>query len=324
MIESKILSVNEMLDCGHCKCKFEGTYAQRWQRKRGNVSNSFCSKICQAAFSSAANTRPKKYQYECKSCHVSFASNLPNKKYCTIKCYSKSDDFRTMITRFAASRVGKTWQNTKARTGSTEKCENCQAEFWKRKSSKRRFCGNVCSRKWMADRFDRFVGMPEDLALPQCYDEFLSQETLRCLIPGCTWVGASLGMHVNISHGITAEEMKRAAGFNLTSGLVSAPLSKSIAERVNPLPESAKAALALNGYSNKGRKFSYKSSEASEHRAKIALINQSTPGPFRCCKLCGKEFQQKTPYGRAVYCGKYCYTEFYRLKNKKPTTQTPA
>ena len=56
----------------------------------------------------------------------------------------------------------------------------------------KKFCSKDCRRLHYAERFDRWVANPETLALPQCYDEFLMQEELPCLIDGCEWKGKHL------------------------------------------------------------------------------------------------------------------------------------
>jgi hypothetical protein len=38
------------------------------------------------------------------------------------------------------------------------------------------------------------------------------------------------------------------------------------------------------------------------------------PPPERVCKYCGKVFTQSTRFGHAIYCGKACCKEYYRLK----------
>jgi hypothetical protein len=83
----------------------------------------------------------------------------------------------------------------------------------------------------MSKRFDRYVANPEQVALPQCYDEFLDREILRCPVEDCDWEGKFLSCHVNFTHGIAAEKFKEMAGFNRRTGLVSKDLSKLMSER---------------------------------------------------------------------------------------------
>ena len=69
------------------------------------------------------------------------------------------------------------------------------------------------------------------IALPQAFDEFLTSDVLPCLVEGCDWKGHHLSMHMNQTHGVTAENFKKLAGFNLGSGIVSAPLHQHYCER---------------------------------------------------------------------------------------------
>ena len=87
----------------------------------------------------------------------------------------------------------------------------------------------------MAKRFDRWIANPQTLALPQAYDEFLTGEELPCLVEGCNWRGQWLSLHMNYTHGVPADEFKRAAGFNLKSGIISGPMREALAQRPQSL-----------------------------------------------------------------------------------------
>ena len=115
----------------------------------------------------------------------------------------------------------------------------------------------------MAKRFDRWIASPKNMYSPQCYDEFMTQEELPCLIEGCDWVGVHLGLHVNQAHGIAARDFKRATGFNYGTGLVGIELHKIMSNRaqnqVVPTPPE--------GFGG-GIPRDYTSLEGIEHRKK--------------------------------------------------------
>ena len=58
----------------------------------------------------------------------------------------------------------------------------------------------------MNKRYDRQIASPDKLQLPQGYDGCLDREQLNCLVDGCGWVGKHLSTHMNIAHGIKADE----------------------------------------------------------------------------------------------------------------------
>lgn len=68
------------------------------------------------------------------------------------------------------------------------------------------------------------------MPLPQNYDEFLDSDELRCILPGCEWVGSSLSGHLWFFHGVTAAKFKELAGFNRRTGLVGKSMSAKLAE----------------------------------------------------------------------------------------------
>jgi hypothetical protein len=106
------------------------------------------------------------------------------------------------------------------------KCLKCGKEFHARESERKKYCNEICRRQYMAERFDRWIASPETIALPQNYDEFLTQEKLPCLVDGCNFEGHKLSLHMNLTHGVTEREFKKLAGFNLSSGITSLPLKK--------------------------------------------------------------------------------------------------
>ena len=162
----------------------------------------------------------------------------------------------------------------------------------------------------MAKRFDRWIANPQSLALPQAYDEFLNSEELPCLVEGCNWRGHWLSLHMNYAHGVPADEFKRAAGFNLHSGIISAPMRESLAHRPQSL--SPGHGEYLGGASERLHVQTYQSLEGREHRHKALAILLAQHGPTRTCKGCGQAFTQSTPQGRALFCSRPCRNEWYR------------
>jgi len=148
--------------------------------------------------------------------------------------------------------------------------------------------------------------------LPQCYDEFMIQNELPCLIDGCDWVGKHLSVHVNEAHGIKAEDFKRAAGFNLSTGLVGLELHERLVERAIQIDQL----IPFWDVSFPDRKISsYYSKEGREHHKKaMALLGN---GPQRNCHGCGKVFRQSTPCGHAKYCTIECRTISYAAENAR-------
>jgi hypothetical protein len=161
----------------------------------------------------------------------------------------------------------------------------------------------------MAKRFDRHIANPEAINLPQGYDAYLDQETLRCPVDGCDWHGHHLSIHVNQMHGITADELKRAAGFNKSSGLV----SKGLAIRLQDRTKQGVAVMP-EYWTKENQSFpkwnrTTLSNEAKEHYAKARAL--AGAGPIRMCFGCGCEFQQSTPFGKSKYCSKQCRSDHY-------------
>ncbi len=155
------------------------------------------------------------------------------------------------------------------RQGFIRKCEECPAPIYMTPTAVKRgkkTCSRLCYRKYMAKRFDRHIAHVENINQLSNYDEFLSQPVLGCLIDGCYWRGHNLSLHMNLSHGIKEEEFKRAAGFNLSTGVVSATMQLNLVRRGNVGgnvdPDIARDA----------RMFSYYSRESSESRSKVAML----------------------------------------------------
>jgi len=188
----------------------------------------------------------------CPTCKQNFRSNTP-KTFCCFQCYLSSDlskdilaNARVLSDKATGRQSGLRFVISCLHCGKERSVLPCQSKprNYKRPNGKvkrctrQKFCSRSCMRSWLSIRFDNFVANPQSIALPQCYDEFLSQAELPCLIEGCDWVGHNLSSHVNLAHGITAEKFKEMAGFNHTTGVISATHNKTLveahSERGNP------------------------------------------------------------------------------------------
>lgn len=203
-------------------------------------------------------------------------------------------------------------------------CRNCGVKWIESALRKHRFCSTICYRRYMAGRFDRWMASPQSISLPQSFDEFMGQEELPCLVAGCDWTGMHLGAHVNFAHGIPASEFKRAAGFNLKTGLVTEALSELISSRphlqggISPETRFAKgdAPLALVR--------GYRSLEGREHYAKSrALMFGVVEMPPKVCRQCGIEFIPTPLAWGTKFCGAPCRNAWYRLQAKARIYRLP-
>lgn len=317
------------LTCGHCNAVFLGTYKQRWNQQRGSTTP-YCSSACRYAASSkkaqaqavreGRQLRKGVLTGPCKKCGQMFESRI-DKQFCSMDCYTTSDLFRKMQSQYWApsesirAKIAET-----LRTGDTVQCVECGNDFYRKKSEAkrgRRFCTKVCYRSYMAKRFDRWVANPESMALPQCYDEFLDRDRLRCVVDGCDWEGLHLTTHMNQTHGLPARDFKRATGFNLTTGVIARPLAEAFQSRdrrgvaMNPPID----ALGLRwSKEQQGPYIRYVSLEAREHQKKARAM--MGVGPSRICKGCGSKFVQATPFGRTLYCSVQCRSADYRARKQ--------
>ena len=152
---------------------------------------------------------------------------------------------------------------------------------------------------------------------------------LTCVVDGCDWKGKHLTLHMNQAHGVNAGEFKRAAGFNLSTGVIAKPLAESLRERevvgiaAHMDDADRSAALALAQEALAANHIRYRSLEGREHAKKArAMLG---PGPQRTCAGCGKAFQQSTPMGKALYCSRECrdnaYAEQRRANAKRRVRQ---
>ena len=172
----------------------------------------------------------------------------------------------------------------------------------------------------MAARFDRYIASPESLALPQNYDEFLTGDELHCLIEGCGWSGLQLSSHMNMAHGIPKDKFKEMAGFNVTTGVVTADYSERMSQaklaqgwgadhmaRLRALVKNR-----VNPPSGPPRL------EGKEHHRKARALMEIPPTPFTCAG-CGKECVERKWIQK--YCSVDCRDKHYvQLNTKKQFT----
>lgn len=198
--------------CAKCGKEQEMTPIQKWHSKRGDKY--FCSKECRYQYNNFRIDKEKK----CQKCGKIFIAKYKEKKFCSLECYNSSEQFKNRMQKF---------NEYQKKQKIDVICANCGKELKIKKSQKgkRNFCNKKCYREFLANRFDRYIVSCWQIDKFNNYDEFLSQEKLKCPIKGCDWEGDNLSFHVNIEHGINSYEFKKMCGFNRKSGIVSQPLS---------------------------------------------------------------------------------------------------
>ncbi len=335
-INAELEVLRDNLECGHCAAKFKGSDSQA-RKVKYEKRVVYCSGTCRAAATSKkareqAVREGKKLRKgvlsgPCKTCGKMFESRI-DKMFCSMDCYTKSDQFKEMLAENRKKIIPEAPELSaamraqiaaKLKKGQDVPCLECGTEFYQKRPSKgkpaRKFCSTSCYRSYLAKRFDRWVANPEGLALPQCYDEFLDKEELACVVEGCDWHGQSLTLHMNQAHGIRADEFKRAAGFNLSTGVIAKPLAVALRERellgvaANMNDADRSAALALSQEALAANPIRYRSLEGREHAKKARAMLGA--GPQRTCDGCGTLFQQSTPMGKAKYCSLKCRDNAY-------------
>lgn len=312
------------LYCGHCGARFLGTHHQRKHLKAdGTVP--YCSDACRLAATRQRQCKPIPELGPCPTCGNKFHSRRTDKKFCSMRCYTSSEQFKKMLQENLI-KSAETWGDCipgTNRTGQYIICLECGEEVYEKKSQKRRFCCRACYRAFMSKRFDRWVANPETLALPQCYDEFLDREELPCLVDGCGWIGKHLTLHANLAHGIKADEFKRVAGFNLGTGVISKDLAENyqardyqgVASWDDDLRDLVHQQFLASAMHKGHASLRYVSLESREHQRKARIF--MPPGPERNCLGCGAVFKQSTPMGRAKYCSVSCREKAYSRERKK-------
>jgi hypothetical protein len=304
------------LTCGHCSAVFSGSVSQAWHVKQGG--GSYCSEVCRFAFLRKKFSTPVPNRGPCGGCGSMFASRRDS-KFCGMKCYTGSKQFSEMLADNLV-KGSSPWSIARraalARRGEEKPCLECGTNVYAKKSDMRKkYCGTVCYRAYMAKRFDRHIANPEELALPQGFDAFLDRNELPCLVVGCGWRGKHLSLHTNQMHGIVAADLKRAAGFNKSTGLVSKPLAEVLQARSNQGVAADADMRALGAHViGKSHVLQYCSLEAKEHQTKARAL--SGPGPMRACRGCGSLFQQFKAAGRALYCCVSCRSSDYSRRAK--------
>lgn len=331
-MNSELEKLRDSLLCGHCNAKFKGSDSQA-RKVKYEHRIVYCSGVCRSAgMSNKAQERAieegKKLRKgaligPCKNCGQMFESRI-DKMYCTLRCYIKSRQFREMQSQYwgPSTEIRKKMAESR-KTGKDVPCLECGEVFYQKRSLNgrpvKKFCNQTCYRSFFAKRFDRWIANPESMALPQCYDEFLDREVLACVVEGCGWKGRHLTLHVNQSHGMKADEFKRATGFNLSTGVIARPLAEALRDREiigvalmdadvrSSMQQLAQDALLKNPVR-------YRSLEGKEHALKSrAMLGH---GPQRLCIGCGIDFQQSTPCGRALYCSPSCRDGVYAKRRK--------
>jgi endogenous inhibitor of DNA gyrase (YacG/DUF329 family) len=313
--------IRDALKCEHCGVIFQGTDSQA-RHVKYEEKVVYCTPVCRRAASSEkarqqALNEGKKLRKgilngPCPTCGKMYESHI-DKMFCSLKCYNASPKFKEMLLanyKKGSERTQEIWAVKMKRV-----CPVCGKEF-RAVRSHRKFCSHLCYRKFRADLFDAWIANPQQIALPQCYDEFMLQDELPCLVDGCQWKGRNLSVHLNVGHGIKAADFKRAAGFNLKTGLISPDLFAQLSERnkvgvaINvQLQQKGKDALK-NGFMPN----SYHSLEGKEHARKARMMLGH--GPERECIGCGIKFKQSTPCGRTLYCTISCRDQTYSEANK--------
>lgn len=287
--------------CAWCESEFQTV--SRSQLGAFNIGNNvYCSKRCRAAFDRRrSDNRHLLGPCANPNCGIMFRSRRKDKKFCSLKCYLSSDQVDQHLKDINPG------LKPEVRLPVTN-CLQCGIEI-KNKHAIKKFCSKTCQRQHYAERFDRWIANPETLALPQNYDEFLMQEELPCLVDGCNWVGKHLSRHCNLVHGITAEKFKELAGFNKSTGLVTADISKQLSDRMR---HQIAEGITLPGIAQEGlqggrRNTGPPSLEAKEHMTKSqAIIAATAPSkPDVPCPICGEPVKQRHN-GRQVYCSVKC------------------
>lgn len=328
-MNAELESLRDNLECGHCHAKFKGSDSQAWKVKY-EKRVVYCSSTCRMAASSKRRREQAIMEGKevlagpCKTCGKMFESRK-NKVFCSMGCYMASEQFREMQSKsWVISAEVRAKISAKAKRGEDVPCLECGTEFYQKRPSKSRpakkFCNTTCYRAYFAKRFDRWVANPEGMALPQCYDEFLDSEELACVVDGCDWKGRHLTLHINQAHGVKSDEFKRAAGFNLSTGVVAKPLAEALRERevvgvAATMDYPARLAALVNAQEAlAASQIHYRSLEGREHAKKArAMLG---PGPQRTCAGCGTAFQQSTPRGKTLYCSRECRNRSYTEKRR--------
>lgn len=299
--------------CGNCGSIYVPRPEQIARAAGGGIMH-VCSTACRVAIRQAEKQGPPSAG-PCRKCGKMFHTYRKNAMFCSMDCYTSSAQFIA----FAKASPPPLSDETRAKRAATAAkklprvpCPACGAPVVpvKNKGTLRKYCNRSCYRAYMAQRFDRWIADPHDISTLQGYDAFLDTEELPCLVTGCGWVGRHLGLHVNLAHGISATEFKRAAGFNLHTGLVGKEVSQKMRDAAHNRPNLG-ASLGIWQDRVSGTIRSYVSREGTEHRKKY-FAERTGSGPSRTCCGCSTVFVQATPSGHRKFCSVPCRTENYK------------
>jgi len=312
-MNDELKALKENLFCEWCSKRFTGSDSQARKVKYEN-QKVYCTKECRLAAASKRLKKPIPENGPCPTCGQMFRSKTA-KTFCSLECYNKSPQFRDMLKKAGEKGNAKTQEIWAEKMKQT--CPVC-GEVFRAKVSKRKYCSHLCYRKFKASLFDAWVANPQNIELPQGYDEFLLNDELHCLVDGCEWKGKHLSVHLNVAHGIYSDDFKKEVGFNLKTGLVVPELHEKMVSR-DKVGVAASEELRGKGQETivkKGIKRNpYKSTEGRLNAKKSRMLD-FRKGPIRVCSGCGCEFEQTTVYGKSKYCTKECRSEHYAKTNK--------
>lgn len=318
----------ETLETHQFECSFCGNLFK--SRSRGQLASSragrnvFCGAECKRGHHNVMQRkRPGRHVCgPCPTCGETFRSRTKGKRFCSLDCYTTSDELLQRLGDYNA-KIAKEW-----------KCACCGNDA----PRKRKFCNDFCRRKYFAERFDRFIANPEDIALPQNFDEFLNRDELPCLIGGCDWVGVNLGHHINMAHGITQDKFKEMVGFNRSTALMGVAARKARSDIMKKLIEegiitpcvfpiqqadTARGPFRLEGKEHWAKAMAMRGglaafvnagvahSRTEEHRRKASDRMKKTisdsPKIKLVCAECGEQYETREMYrARSKFCGTKC------------------
>lgn len=295
------------IPCAHCGVLFPPNNQRQAKRWKYEHIAYYCTPICREAAGAARFDRGHTFG-PCPTCDRMFVSQSP-KIFCSVKCYVTSDRFKAMIAEKAQNQRG---PRPDRQIWDERECLECLTTFLVKPSQPNKFCSRNCYHAYMNKRFDRHIATPDKIEIGQNYDEFLSEDVMKCPIEGCDWQGNWLTLHMNFAHSIRASDFKRAAGFNLTQGVITPALRTALENR-----ESAGVAVDTKlrpGTIYAPPKSGYVSLQRREAVSKMHALKcgEYRGETMRTCDSCGEEFSQTTPFGRQKFCSIKCRTKFYK------------
>ncbi len=292
-----------LAECGWCEQEFtirNGGQLGAFRLGR----NVYCSMSCQRAMNNSRDEY-KKMHGPCPTCGKMFKSRA-KKIFCTMACYMLSPKFSALQKTLS----GHNAKINADRLAKQKPCPNCGKDVIKG----RKYCGKMCRREFFSNRFDRWVANPEQIALPQCYDEFLDSLELPCLVDGCDWKGKLLSNHCNFTHGITAKKLKEMAGFNRSTGLVSKDVFLKLSESKKQAYVDGKIGKAFVPAGGSGMGRGARRLEGIEHanKARALMMEEGPSRHHLACLHCGADVVQPTA-GRKKYCSTKCRSRYYAM-----------